>query len=366
MRISFAGTILSLLCLIGLGVGVEATPRPQVPVIGADAVTTPQAAATAATPDGATPANLYHHAEHSRVYVVQPGDTLWTVALEVGLDLASMPCVIAPTFQPEQPLVIGDQLEIPNSPIICHRVDAGESLQSIAAAYQTTPAAIAAIEWNDVAHLPATTALPVGRHVRMTTAAVPAPGNGLAITPPDATGVDDFFTWMLEQPLDTSPFMALAVGGAFSSQLAHSRQQLGRATVDSDNPGAVPEYWPYGSGEFVWPLAGWLTQGYRYDHRAIDVAAPHGTLVTAADRGVVMRAGWNAQGYGLFVVIDHNIDYVTLYAHLSEIFVTEGQVVAQGDPLGRVGSTGNSTGPHLHFEIRDFGRLTNPLELLVR
>jgi murein DD-endopeptidase MepM/ murein hydrolase activator NlpD len=81
---------------------------------------------------------------------------------------------------------------------------------------------------------------------------------------------------------------------------------------------------------------------------------------------VVIRAGWNNQGYGQFVVIDHNIDYLTLYAHLSEILVKEGQVIAQGQAIGRVGSTGNSTGPHLHFEIRDFGRQTNPLELLGR
>ena len=111
-------------------------------------------------------------------------------------------------------------------------------------------------------------------------------------------------------------------------------------------------------------MYGWLSQGYRYDHRAIDIAAVQGTPVTAADRGVVVRAGWNDQGYGRFVVIDHQIDYVTLYAHLDRILVHEGEIVGQGQVIGTVGSTGNSTGPHLHFEIRDFGRLTNPLELL--
>ncbi|MBK8045672.1 MAG: M23 family metallopeptidase [Anaerolineales bacterium] len=63
-------------------------------------------------------------------------------------------------------------------------------------------------------------------------------------------------------------------------------------------------------------------------------------------------------------MIDHKIDYITLYAHLDTILVNEGDVVGQGQALGTVGSTGNSTGPHLHFEIRDFGRLINPLELL--
>ncbi|MGL4650303.1 MAG: M23 family metallopeptidase, partial [Caldilineaceae bacterium] len=108
------------------------------------------------------------------------------------------------------------------------------------------------------------------------------------------------------------------------------------------------------------------TQAYRFDHRALDIAAPTGSPVTAADRGVVVRAGWNNQGYGNFVIVDHRIDYLTLYAHLESIFVSEGEVVAQGQVLGTVGTTGNSTGPHLHFELRDFGRLANPLEYLAR
>ncbi|MCB0158071.1 MAG: M23 family metallopeptidase, partial [Caldilineaceae bacterium] len=67
-----------------------------------------------------------------------------------------------------------------------------------------------------------------------------------------------------------------------------------------------------------------------------------------------------------FVIVDHNIDYITLYAHLSEVLVNEGDVVAQGQPIGRVGSSGNSTGPHLHFEVRDFGQRVDPIQLLVR
>jgi murein DD-endopeptidase MepM/ murein hydrolase activator NlpD len=128
----------------------------------------------------------------------------------------------------------------------------------------------------------------------------------------------------------------------------------------------VPDDWPYGTGHFTWPVSGWLSQGYRNDHRAVDIAAPAGSFVTAADRGVVIRAGWNDQGYGLFIIIDHNIDYVSLYSHLSEVFVEEGDIVRAGQVIGTVGSTGNSTGPHLHFEIRDFGRRANPLDLLIR
>jgi murein DD-endopeptidase MepM/ murein hydrolase activator NlpD len=160
---------------------------------------------------------------------------------------------------------------------------------------------------------------------------------------------DPFLGYMLAQPLSVAPMTAYAIGGP-------------RASL----AGPVPRDWPYGSGNFAWPVFGWLSQGYREDHRAIDIAAPIGSFVAAADRGVVIRAGWNDQGYGLFVVIDHNIDYVTLYSHLNDVFVREGEIVGQGQVIGTVGSTGRSTGPHLHFEIRDFGRRTNPLGLLVR
>jgi murein DD-endopeptidase MepM/ murein hydrolase activator NlpD len=155
---------------------------------------------------------------------------------------------------------------------------------------------------------------------------------------------------MLEQPAGLLPQQALATGGV--------RRPAALAPVAAN--------WPYGSGIFLWPSYGFLTQGYSFDHRALDIAAPTGAPVTAADRGVVVRAGWNGQGYGNFVVIDHNIDFMTLYAHLDTILVAEGDVVAQGQVLGTVGTSGNSTGPHLHFELRDFGRLTNPLEYLAR
>jgi len=124
--------------------------------------------------------------------------------------------------------------------------------------------------------------------------------------------------------------------------------------------------WPYGDGKFVWPVTGWISQGAHPGHVALDIAVPSGTPVKAADRGKVIMAGWNPTGYGFRVVIDHGIDYVTLYAHLSDIYVKAGDVVGKGQVVGASGANGNITGPHLHFEIRDFGRLTDPLPLLPR
>ncbi|MEZ4868415.1 MAG: peptidoglycan DD-metalloendopeptidase family protein [Caldilineaceae bacterium] len=342
-----------------------AAPAAQAPTVGADAVTTPTPAANAGAPGMAT-----HDAATPATYVVKAGDTLWSVALEVGVDLNTIPCAVAPDFTPDQPLVVGNRLEIPPPHIWCHTVVAGDTLPAVAEHYGVTPLQIYLLPWNQLQRQPLTQVqLQPGHVLRIpldvqnldqAQAVAPSASEGVA---PDATGASpSFLNWMLGQSLSTSPFTALAVGGPFAEGLQQTKH-LERAV--SVQPGVVPENWPYGSGNFSWPLSGWLSQGYRYDHRALDIAAPVGTLVTAADRGVVIRAGWNNQGYGLFVVIDHNIDYVTLYAHLSEINVEVGQVVAQGQAIGKVGSTGNSTGPHLHFEIRDFGRLTNPLELLV-
>lgn len=107
--------------------------------------------------------------------------------------------------------------------------------------------------------------------------------------------------------------------------------------------------------------------GYRIDpilgsvrfHAGTDLASPAGTRIIASARGVVSRAGW-VGGYGLLVTIDHGNGVETRYAHLSRIAVSPGQKVVPGDLIGLVGSTGRSTGPHLHYEVRHGGRAVSP------
>lgn len=367
-------SILALL-LIGLIAsvcqGLMAAPARQIPIVGADAITTPEGQKVIRlipTPEAPTD-DHYHAPLNNQQYVVQPGDTLLSIALETGVDVSMLPCAVSPDFQPSQPLVIGNLLDIPGPDVLCHHTAMGETLATVAAQYGVTSAMLSSHSWNALSTVPADHEFPAGRNIQIPLVALagdhlPAPAN--APLSPTTENDSSFLAWMLEQSIDTSPFLALAVGGPFADHNRLQGKTQNRAIIPASQPGAVPENWPYGSGDFTWPLSGWLTQGYRFDHRALDIAAPYGTIVTAADRGVVVRAGWNQQGYGLFVIIDHNIDYITLYAHLSEISVQEGDVIAPGDPIGKVGSTGNSTGPHLHFEIRDFGRLINPLELLVQ
>lgn len=358
--------ILSLWAILGASPAALRAQEPVTPLV----ITTPTPVVAPTpwpTPTPASEVGIYAHGSSATTYTVKAGDTLLTVALEVGIDLEDAYCMVRPDFTWAEPLVIGDALSVPSPGTICHETTEGETLDSIAAQYGLPHQAVVAEAWNGLPADGGTTVLLVpGQHLR-----IPPIGSAVAVGNehgrmeiPDGVAESEMtgvLPLLLNQRVDADVSTIMAVGKAFAGGEAPA---VGSPRVVSMAP--VPADWPYGSGRFGWPLAGWLTQGYRDNHRAIDVAAPAGTVVTAADRGVVIRAGWNNLGYGNFVIIDHNIDYITLYAHMSQVLVEEGDVLAAGQPIGRVGSTGNSTGPHLHFEIRDFGRRIDPLQYLLR
>lgn len=118
----------------------------------------------------------------------------------------------------------------------------------------------------------------------------------------------------------------------------------------------------YGTGTFVWPspIHELIGNDYWSGHLAIDIASGDGVGVYASDSGVVVFSGWATGGYGYMIMIDHGNGYQTVYAHLSQVTSYCGQSVGKGQTIGNGGSTGNSTGPHLHFEIRYLGGFTNP------
>ena len=101
-------------------------------------------------------------------------------------------------------------------------------------------------------------------------------------------------------------------------------------------------------------------------HKGVDIASPKGTSVFAATEGRVLRTGYQPEGYGRFVELEHPNGMTTLYAHLSRIDVAGGQAVSASQRIGLVGSTGFSTGPHLHFEVRRAGRQINPAKVTGR
>ncbi|RUA17826.1 MAG: hypothetical protein DSY55_01380, partial [Clostridia bacterium] len=249
----------------------------------------------------------------SFVYEVKPGDTLSSLAVEFGRDVRSMACVRTEDEGEITILHPGQNIIIPALSDLCHKVKADDDLYQIAAWYGVTPDDLLNAPEN---HIPETLAL--------------RPGQTLLI--PNA----------------------------------RSRyRDPGEENLERPQQGDV---WWYGDGNFIWPLpenSFWISQRFKPGkHMAIDLAAMPGAPVFAADTGRVIKAGWSEIGYGYRIVIDHGIDYVTLYAHLSAYYVQEGDVVQKGEIIGRVGSTGNATGSHLHFEVRDYGYLIDPLLVL--
>jgi murein DD-endopeptidase MepM/ murein hydrolase activator NlpD len=181
------------------------------------------------------------------------------------------------------------------------------------------------------------------------------PGNNMDLTNPHMEpgemvlvpgGQREFVTWIVP----TIPRERAGV----------SRSVYGAGACSGSYEGA------YGSGFFAWPSANRVLSGNDYwpGHLAIDIAAAVGDGVFAADSGVVVFAGWATGGYGYMVMIDHGNGYQTLYAHMSRVTASCGQSVNQGTYIGAAGSTGNSTGAHLHFEVRYLGGFVNPWSVL--
>ncbi|MEA5511678.1 M23 family metallopeptidase [Crocosphaera sp. UHCC 0190] len=120
---------------------------------------------------------------------------------------------------------------------------------------------------------------------------------------------------------------------------------------------------------YIWPVQGVVTSGFgkRFNkmHTGVDIAGPMGTPIFAAATGVVVFTGWSPEGYGNLVTLHHPDGSLSLYGHNSRILVSQGQQVKQGEQIAEMGSTGNSTGPHLHFEIRPQGGVAvNPRAFL--
>ena len=252
----------------------------------------------------------------SFTYVVQPDDTLWSLALDFGLD--TMSCATTPTGADAEKLTPGQTIVVPALSDLCYTVRPGDTLAGIARRNNVTVEQIVAVPWN---------------------------------------GFDT-------SPYGVRPKQRILLPGARKD----ARPRADRATVSRPEDqwgGTKYEDWPYGDGQFIWPVSGGqISQGAHEGHTALDIAVPLGTSVRAADRGTVIMAGWNPTGYGFRVVIDHGTDYVTLYAHLSDIYVETGEVVGKGQVIGLSGANGNITGPHLHFEVRDYGWLIDPLRVL--
>jgi murein DD-endopeptidase MepM/ murein hydrolase activator NlpD len=168
-------------------------------------------------------------------------------------------------------------------------------------------------------------------------------------------------TWLIV-PNGKREFISWSAPLGVTRENPASARVLGPGACDPVSGGAI------GYGSFVWPSNKHYLSGFDYtpntNHWGIDLAGNEGEAVYATDAGVVVYAGWNNYGYGNMIMVDHGNNFQSLYAHLSAINVGCGQSVGQGEVIGAIGSTGHSSGPHLHFEIRSLSSFANPHDLL--
>lgn len=237
-------------------------------------------------------------------YTVQAGDTVEAIAASFVLSPTTIMWANPAIEDAPDLLRIGQPVVILPTDGVYHQVVEGDTLESIAEKYKVEPEAISACEYN---------------HLTPPRYAI---GPGMRLIVPDGE----------------KPYIPKVV---------------------TSYTGSVPEG-ARGTGRFDWPVLGRITQGYWYGHRAIDIGAPTGSAVLAADGGFVSFAGWTDVGYGYLIVVDHANGFATYYAHLSNLYVYVGEPVERGQVIGAVGSTGWSTGPHLHFEVRYGGAQQNP------
>jgi murein DD-endopeptidase MepM/ murein hydrolase activator NlpD len=239
-------------------------------------------------------------------YTVQANDNVWAIAQGFGLKAETVLWANPKVEQSPDLLSVGQSLYIPPVDGIYYTVQKGDTVEKLAKTYQTTVDKIVAFKANDLQEPYALT-----------------PGQKLML--PDGR----------KQVVLTNHYPLTQVGSAPS--------------------GAAK-----GSGRFQWPTSGLLTQQFWSGHSGIDIASRTGTPIAAADAGYVVLAGWDTWGYGNQVVIDHGNGFKTRYAHLSSILVKAGDTVKKGQKIGLMGSTGRSTGPHLHFEVIYNGVMRNP------
>lgn len=254
--------------------------------------------------------------------------------------------------------------------IITHYVAEGETLSSIAERYGLD---VDTILWEN--NLRATSPIKPGQELRI----LPVNGVRHKVTKGETIftiakkyGLDESRAQMIvDYPfnefvndesftLATGQYLMVPEGVKAEEKVAPATPRRSGYLAQTPDAGSIAA-----SGSFVWPASGRITQGHSFYHKAIDIANHSGGSILAADSGTVVGAGWlDNSGYGNRVLIDHGNGYVTLYAHMSAVQVRAGQTVNRGDVIGQMGSTGRSTGTHLHFEIRQGGVLHNPVNFL--
>ncbi len=283
------------------------------------------------------------------------------VAALAALALSGCPAPRVPAHAPPVPLQAEPHHDEPALAGVVHVVRRGETIWRIARAYGIDPADL--METNGISD---PRAVEVGAELF-----VPGATRVVEVPPPAGEPVPDAAAAAEAAPNPTSIPTSTATPASPPrpgplSRAAGERGDDPAARPPSPAPRPAPTA-ARDDARLAWPLQGVLYGRYGVRagrrHDGIDIAAPEGTPVLAAGAGTVIYAGEQA-GYGALVILKHEGGLVTLYAHNSRLLVGEGDRVRRGQPIARVGESGRTSGPHLHFEVREGTRPKNPLLFL--
>ncbi len=244
-------------------------------------------------------------------YTVQANDNVWSIATGFGLEVETVVWANPAVENAPDLLSVGQVLSILPVDGIYYTVQAGDTVDKLAKDYKA-----------------------------------------------EAEKITGFALNGLEEPYALTPGQKVVIpGGRKKIVVASNYYPMTRV-------GKAPAGAAKGSGNFAWPAKGWLTQAFWSGHQGIDIGNRTGTPILAADAGYVIMAGRDTWGYGNQVLVDHGNGYLTRYAHLHTVGVKAGMSVKRNQQIGTMGSTGRSTGPHLHFEIIQGRVRRNPLGFL--
>lgn len=246
------------------------------------------------------------------IYTVEDGDTIASIAAK--FDISTNTILWANGLTSNSVIKVGDHLTILPVTGVLHTVQSGDTLGAIATKYDVKTKDIA--DYNHLGD---------GSHLSLGQKIIIPDGDGTPQTPPT---------------------------------IVSSNTRIARDAGDSGP--TPPPATASGSG-FGWPtISKHISQYFKWGHTGIDIDNRSRPPVYAAQTGTVQFAGWLG-AYGNLIIVDHGGGLTTYYAHLEKFYVSKGQKVSKGDAIAKMGSTGHSTGPHVHFEVRRNGRPVNPL-----
>lgn len=328
---------------------IAVRPQSDFPSITPDEVPTDVATEPDTTPStnpSTTPRN------GTETYTVKSGDTVASISQRYGVNVGTIQW--ANDLNRNSAIKPGDTLRIPAASGVLHTVKRGDTVEEIAQLYHVDATRI--YNAND---LRAHTILSVGRELLIPDAtpqlAVATPPSRPATTAPSTPSATTAPVTIKGVALKPDIPIARIKDKAVDvyQELAKEKTDTREKPADAANSTRSKLLWP--THLHV------INQYYGYQHTGVDIDGDYTDPWYAADDGVVEQAGWNNGGYGLMVMIDHGNGFKTRYGHASKLFVKVGDHVTRGETIGMVGTTGRSTGTHLHFEVYVNGKRTNPL-----